>query len=704
MSESGLSRREFLSVSGGVGVGLVISFALPESGYAAKLEGAGSRELSAWIRIGSDDTVHVSVPKLEMGQGVLTSIPMVIAEELEVEWGSVRAHQAPADARFGRQQTGGSNSIRSGFDEFRRAGAAAREMLIAAACAVWDTPRSQCRAKQGAVIHEPTGRALRYGELAVRASALTAPADPPLKDRSDFRIIGKRLPRLDTPAKTDGSAQFGMDVQIDGLRVAVVERPPSLGATLASFDATKALAVSGVTQVVKIPSGVAVVAKTTWPAMKGRERLEVKWNPGKGAGVSDESIDAACRAAIKTAAVARDDGDVEQALAAAATTVEASYAFPYLSHAAMEPMNCTAHVREGECEIWVPTQTQSGTRDAAAKLTGLPLEKVTVHPTFMGGGFGRRSATDFVEDAVHLSEKVGAPVQVVYSREDDMRAGYYRPTGYSELSGGLDAEGRPIAWQHRSAVPSIMRDKGWPLKDGIDRIVLEGAQNVPYAIPNVRVSWADVDLPISTHWWRSVGSSHNAYVTECFFDELCRAGGIDPIEGRLKLLDAHPRHRRVLRAAADKAGWGTALPEGRARGVAVHASFGSFVAQIAEVSIGKRGLPRVHRVVCAVDCGEVINPDTVEAQMEGAIMFGLSAALHGRMHFSEGRVTSQNFDAYPLLRMKDAPHVETHIVTRGDPLGGVGEPGTPPIAPAVCNALLALTGKPVRRLPIASIS
>lgn len=700
MSEHTLSRRQFLSVSGGAGVGLVLAFSLPVPARAARPSMPAVHELNAWIRIGTDDTVNFQVSQLEMGQGVFTSVPMLIAEELEVPWERVRAQQAPADERFGRQRTGGSMSIRVGFDEFRLAGAAAREMLVAAACEVWGVPRSECRAHQGLVIHQATARRLRYGELAARAAALPAPVDPALKERHEFRVIGRRVKRLDTPPKSDGSARYGLDVQMEALRVALVERPPTLGATVVSFDPAPALAVEGVEQVLEIPSGVAVVARSTWPAMKGREELRVKWKPGEGAAVSDETIDQQCRAAIGRTRVARDDGDVEQALASAAHSVEAAYAFPYLAHATMEPMNCTAHVREDECEIWVPTQTQSGTRDAAARITGLPPDKVAVHPTFMGGGFGRRSVTDFVEDAVHISRRVGAPVKVVYSREDDMRAGHYRPAGYSELSGGFDAEGRLVAWRHRMAIPSIMRPRGWPLADGIDRIVVEGARNLPYSIPNLQVGWADVELPISTLWWRSVGSSHNAYVTECFFDELCRAGGMDPVEGRLQLLAAHPRHQRVLRVAAEKSGWGTPPPEGRARGVAVHESFGSFVAQVAEVSIGKQGRPRVHRVVCAIDCGDVVNPDTIEAQMEGAIAFGLSAALHGEVHFSEGAVTSQNFDRYPLLRMREMPRVETHIVTSGDPLGGVGEPGTPPIAPAVCNALLALTGKPVRRLPI----
>ena len=702
MPDEGISRREFLTVSGGVGIGLVVSFTLPARGNAATPPAAG--EFSAWIRIGSDDSVYFSVSKMEMGQGVFTAIPMLLAEELEVPWEQVRAEQAPADARFGqRQQTGGSNSIRNGYEGFRRAGAAARSMLVAEAAERWGVPAAECRAEQGVVTHAASAKRARYGELAAGAASRTPPENPPLKERSEFRLIGRRIHRLDTPAKTDGSAQYGLDVRVPGMKVALVERPPTLGARVQSFSDKRAKQVAGVEHVVEIDSGVAVVARSTWPAMRGREQLEVSWTPGER-GISDESIAKSCREALSNTQVARDDGDVDATLERAPTKHTASYSFPYLAHAAMEPMNCTAHVREDACEVWVPTQSQSAVRNAAAELTGLPPERVTVHPTFMGGGFGRRSETDYVEDAVQLSQRVGGPVQVVYSREDDMRAGYYRPTGYNELAGALDAEGKIVAWDHRLAVPSIMRDKGWAKPGQLDRIVLEGARDLPYAIPNLRVAWADVRLPIGTHWWRSVGSSHNAWVTECFFDELCRAGGLDPVEARLSLLGEHPRHHRALRVAAEKAGWGASLPEGHALGVSVHESFASYVAQVAEVSVGKRGRPKVHRVVCAIDCGEVVNPDTVEAQMEGAIAFGLSAALHGRVSFKEGRVLTTNFDRYPLLRIPDMPRVETHIIAEGDPMGGAGEPGTPPIAPAVCNALHALTGKPVRELPIASLS
>jgi isoquinoline 1-oxidoreductase beta subunit len=702
MHDPRLSRRDFLVISGGASAGLVLCFALPARARLAATA-ASDAELNAWIRIAPDGSVSFASSEIEMGQGVATSIPMILAEELEVPWESVSVHHAGVDERFGLMRTGGSQSIRQGFEDFRRAGAAAREMLIAAAMLEWNAPRDACRASDAIVTHVPSGRTLQYGQLAAKAATLTPPAEPPLKDRSQYKIVGRRVRRLDTPAKVDGSAVYGLDVKVEGMRVAQVERPPTLGGSVASFDASEALKVEGVERVVEIPSGVAVVARSTWPAAKGRKRLRVDWKPGR-VDISDAKIMAECKSVLDDGVTARADGDVQAALSSAMKTVEATYTFPYLAHATMEPMNCTAHVREDSCEVWVPTQTVTGTRDAAAEAAGLPKDRVTVHPTYLGGGFGRRSAMDFVLDAVHLSKAVGGPIQVVYSREDDMRGGFYRPAGYHELAGGVGENGELVAWRHRMASPSILRDKGWALRDGIDFAAVEGARNLPYAIPNLFVSWADVKLPISTHWWRSVGSSHNAYVTECFFDELCRAGSLDPLEARLQLLSEHPRHARVLRKAAEHGGWGQKLAEGHALGAAVHEAFGSFVAQVAEVSVGKNGQPRVHRVVCAIDCGDVVNPDTVEAQMEGAIAFGLSAALHGGLHFDEGRVVQGNFDGYPLLRIVEMPRVETYIVTSGDPLGGVGEPGTPPIAPAVCNALLALTGKPVRSLPIAPIA
>ncbi len=707
-AEAGVSRRDFLRISGGAGIGLVVAFQLPACSRGsdpglAPVPGTGA--LNAWVRIASDGVVTFSIAKSEMGQGVLSSLSMLLAEELEVDWTQVRAEHAPADERrYGPQLTGGSSSVRTSYEPLRRAGAAARELLIAAASQEWQVPAAECRAENGKVVHAASGRSQGYGALAARASQLPAPAEPVLKPREALRVIGGDLRRLDTPAKIDGSAVFGIDVRVPGMLVAQVERCPELGGKLGSFEASEALAVPGVRRVLEIPSGVAVVADGFWAASRGRSALRVEWARGAHASLDDAAIRERCRAALAGGAVARDDGDVEQALAGAATRVEALYEFPYLAHATLEPMNCTASVTPGGCEIWAPTQSPSWTAKAAAEITGLPADRIRVHTTFMGGGFGRRSETDFVAEAVRLSQLVGAPVQVIFTREDDMRAGFYRPVGANAMSGGLDAEGWPIAWQHRIASASIQRSKGGALKGGIDGSAVEGARNLPYAIPNLRVTWADVELPISVHWWRSVGSSQNAWVTECFFDELCAAGGVDPIEARLRLLGAYRRHARALERAAREAGWGRAPAAGRALGAAVHESFGSIVAQVAEVSLGADARPRVHRVVCVVDCGAVVHPDGVRAQMEGGIAYGLSAALSGEVRVAGGRIAIGNFDDYPILRIGEMPAVETHILAEGDPIGGIGEPGTPPIAPAVCNALLRLTGRPVRRLPIGRIS
>jgi isoquinoline 1-oxidoreductase beta subunit len=702
-AEVKLSRRTFLQVAGGAGVGLVLSFQLPVARRACAAAG-DPVELGAWIRIGTDDLITFQVNESEMGQGVLTSIPMILAEELEADWERVRSvHAETDDERYGVWSTGGSSSVRSAYETLRIAGAAAREMLITAASQVWEVERSACRAERGGVLHVPSGRRLRYGELAARAAKLPAPKQPPLKKSGDFRIIGNPTLRLDSPPKVDGSAVFGTDVRVAGMLFAQVERPPTIGGKLRKFDASAARRLAGIQDVVAIPSGVAVVASGTWAASKGRAALEVSWDPGPHAELSSASIARLSRERVGQGVVARNDGDAEGRMGGVARSVEAAYEFPFLAHATLEPMNCTAHVLDGGCEIWASTQSPSRARDAAARILGLPPEKVTVHTTFLGGGFGRRSATDLVEEAVHVSKAVGAPVQVMCTREDDMRSEHYRPAGYNELIGGLDAEGWPVVWIHRIASQSIIRAKGRELRDGVDRTSVEGARNLPYEIENVRVQWADVELPVMTHWWRSVGSSQNAWVTECFFDELCAAGGKDPVEARLKLLGSHPRHRRALERAVREADRAGPAPEGRARGVAVHECFGSIVAQVAEVSVQPDGTPHVHRVVCAVDCGQVVNPETVRAQMEGGIAFGLTAALFGEVSIEAGRVVPGNFDAYPLLRMGQMPEVETHIIAEGDAMGGIGEPGTPPIAPAVCNALLQLTGKPVRKLPIGRV-
>jgi isoquinoline 1-oxidoreductase beta subunit len=699
-----LSRRDFLRVSGGAGVGLVVAFALPACSRGAERAlqpVAGSGELNAYIRIAPEGETTLTIAKAEMGQGVYSSLSRILADELGADWSRVRAVPAPVDAaRYGEQLTGGSSSVRRGYEPLRRAGAAARELLIAAAAAEWKVPASECRAENGRVIHVPSNRSAAFGALATRASSLPAPSNPALRPKSELRLIGRPGGRIDTPAKVDGSALFGIDVRLPGMRFAQVERCPTLGGKLESFDAKAALAVPGVLQVFEIPSGVAVVATGFWAAKQGREKLSVRWSAGPHGALDNDAIRARCAAATSEGATARDDGDVERALASAAKRVEALYEFPYLAHATLEPMNCTARVTADACELWVGTQSPDGAAKAAAAALGIDASKVRVNQCFLGGGFGRRSEGDFVTQAVAIAKQVDAPVQLVYTREDDMRGGFYRPVGANAMLGGLDAEGWPIAWQHRIASASIARSKGRSLAGGIDGSAVEGARNLPYAIPNLRVTYRDVELPIATHWWRSVGSSQNAWVTECFFDELCAAGGKDPVEARLRLLSEHPRHRRALERAAREAGYGQPLAAGHAHGVAVHESFGSIVAQVAEVSLDADARPRVHRVVCAVDCGEVVDPDGVRAQMESGIAYGLSAALTGEVRVSAGRIASANFGDHPILRIGEMPRVDVVIIAEGDPIGGIGEPGTPPIAPAVCNALLRLTGKPVRRLPI----
>jgi len=658
--------------------------------------------LTAWIEVAADDSVTFRIAQAEMGQGALTGLAMVLADELGARWDRVRAEHAPYDPEsFGFQLTGGSSSIRGGYESTRRAAAAARDMLVRAAAARWGVAADACDTLDNAVVSRDGARRLGFGALVAAAAALDVPADPPLRDPGAYRYVGKAQPRLDLPAKVTGQALFGIDVDLPDMLVGQPLHPPVWGARLAALDDRAALAVTGVRQVVRLPDGggAIVVADHTWAASKGRDALAVEWDLGANAALSSESILERCRKVIGSGTVARNDGRAGRTIASAGErAIEAAYEVPFLAHAPMEPLNATAHVREGEVELWVPTQSPTLTATRAAQIAGVDPSKVTVHTTFMGGGFGRRAQTDFVADAVLASKAVGKPVKVVWRREDDIQGWHYRPMAYNELRGAVDKEGWPLAWEHRIASPGVVK---WfrEQKADIDSTSIEGAANVPYALEHVRVTCVDpgVDLPV--FYWRSVGSSQNAYVTECFFDELARLGGKDPVEARRKLLAAKPRHLRVLDAAVQKSGYGKALAPGRAHGVAVHESFGSFCAQVAEVSI-ENGQPRVHKVTCAIDPGQVVNPDSVVAQMESGIAFGLSAALYGEVPIEGGRAQVSNFHDYRAVRIGDMPRVDTVLVPSGDALGGVGEPGTPPIAPAVCNALYALTGKPVRRLPI----
>jgi len=705
-------RREFLRGVGVAGAGLMIGVQLDAQTHG-RTDPPGAEPPfapNAFVRIGTDGAVTVMVGFSEMGQGISTSLPMMVAEELEVDLAAVKFEQAPADAaynntEFGMQATGGSNCTHSSWLQMRKAGAAAREMLVAAAAQQWSVSPATLTARGGVVSHAASNRRATYGQLVTAAAALPVPTDPALKPASEFRIIGRRTRRMDAPAKVRGQAGFGLDVKVPGMLTAVVARCPVLGGSVASLNGSRALAVRGVRHVVQISNGVAVVADGYWAAKKGRDALEVTWNEGPHAADSSESISRAfAEAARGPGMLGRHEGAGPGGLAGAARRLDAIYETPYLAHATMEPMNCTAHVRPGAVEVWAPTQFQTVAQGAAAQIAGVPPTAVRIHTTFLGGGFGRRAEIDFITDAVELSKATHVPVKVVYSREDDIQHDMYRPASYNVLAAGLGTDGNPLAWTHRAVsggpmmrfFPSMV-PAGQP-----DPSAMEGAANIPYAIANIHVDWARGETGVPVGFWRSVGSSQNAFVTESFIDELAAAAGVDPLAYRIRLLQAPGavRHLRALEAVAERSQWRSALPAGRARGVAVAESFGSVVAEVAEVSLNADGTPRVHRVVCVVDCGTAVNPLTIEAQMQGAIVYGLSAALHGAITIERGRVMQSNFHDYAPLRLDEMPQVEVHILPSTALPSGVGEPGTPPIAPAVCNALFALTGKRIRRLPI----
>ncbi len=707
-----ITRRDFLKTGALVGGGLILGIHLPvrDSFSETPKQPAVPVVPNAFIRIGADDTVTIIVNHSEMGQGVYTSLPMLVAEELEADWAKIRVESAPVDpvynhTVFGMQTTGGSSSVWSEYDRLRMVGAAAREMLITAAANLWKVSETKCRAEKGKIIHT-NGKSLTYGKLADRAATLPVPQNVNLKDPSKFNIIGKPIHRLDTPEKVNGRAAFGLDVSLSGMLTAVIARPPVFGAKVVSVNADKAKAVQGVKDVVQVPSGVAVIASGFWPAKKGRDALEIVWDEGPNAKLSTTGQQEQYADLAKTpGTIVRKEGDPDTAFEKTAKKLSAEYEVPYLAHATMEPMNCTVDLRADRCEIWAGTQFQTVDRNAAAAVAGLKPEQVLIHTMYLGGGFGRRAnpASDFVVEAVHTAKAAKAPVKVIWTREDDTQGGYYRPLWHDRVAAGLDAEGNPIVWRHTIVGQSILTGTLFEqmlVKNGVDETSVEGAKDIPYGIQNILVDLHSTKMGVPVLWWRSVGHSHTAFVVESFMDELAYAAGKDPYELRRKLLAGHPRHLGVLNLAAQKAGWGTPLPKGRARGIAVHESFGSYIAQVAEVSVSPAGQVRVHKVVCAVDCGKFVNPDTIKAQMESGICFGLSAALYGAITFKNGRVEQSNFHDYPLLRLNGMPEVEVHIVQSTEKSGGIGEPGVPPIAPAVCNAIFTLTGKRIQRLPI----
>ena len=667
--------------------------------------------LNAFVRIGTDETVTVISNHSEMGQGIYTSLPMLLNEELEADWARVRVESSPVEAVynhtvFGIMMTGGSTTTNSEYDRFRKMGAMARIMLIAAAAQSWNVDPQTCHAEKGFVVHAASGRRASYGSLAEAASAIAPPKDIPLKDPKDFTLVGKPTHRLDTPSKTNGTAQFGLDVYIPGMLTAVVARAPVFGGKVASFNADKAKAIAGVVNVVQVPSGVAVIAKGFWPAKLGREKLEITWDDGPGAALSTVEMREMFSAMSKTPGlVARKVGDPAAALAGAAKTITAEYEVPYLAHCMMEPLNTVVDLHEDRCEIWTGSQFQTGDRAAAAKVAGLKPEQVTLHTTLLGGGFGRRAnpASDFVSEATEVAKAAKAPVKVVWTREDDIRGGWYRPMWYDHFVAGLDASGNPVAWTHTIVGQSIMAGtlfEAFGIKGGIDSASVEGAADILYGIPNLQVDLHSPKNEVPVQWWRSVGHSHTGFSVEAFLDEVAHAGGKDPYQLRRTLLANQPRMLAVLDLAAQKANWGGPLPAGHARGIATHFSFDSYVAQVAEVSVEKDGTVRVHRVVAAVDCGRTVNPDTVKGQLEGGIIFGLTATLKTEITLEKGRVQQRNFNDYPMVRMFESPAIEVYIVPSTEHPTGVGEPGVPPVAPAVANAIFAATGKRVRRLPI----
>lgn len=700
------SRRGFLK--SGAGAALTIGFALPATGWSARLEAATPAVFApnAWLRLTGDGIVTVLCGSAEMGQGVLTAIPMLLAEELDADWKRVRVQQAPVDQAynnpmFGMQATGGSTTVRAHWEPLRKAGAAAREMLVAAAAAQWKVPAAECRTEAGQVIHQ-SGRKLAYGALVPAAMKLAVPAEPTLKDPKDFRILGKRTRRLDTPAKLDGSARYGIDAQLPGLLVAVMARAPQPGAKPAKVDDAKAKAVKGVQQIITIPHGVAVLAEGYWAAKKGRDALAIEWDLGTAKDLSTAKVsDMLATGASQADAIALDAGNVKDAAANSASTLDATYEAPYLAHACMEPMNCTAWVRGDTVEIWAGTQSQGPNQGILSQVASVTPAKVKINTMLLGGGFGRRFAPDFTIDATLLSKISGKPVKLIYSREDDMAAGFYRPASVAKFEAALDAKGQPTMLKCGVGSPSIMAASGFMKipENGVDSFAMEGIADHPYDIANQRLAYGRSEPGPQVWFWRSVGHSQNIFFIESFIDELAAAAKADPFEYRRALLTKQPRYRGVLELAAQKAGWGSALPKGVFRGIAVAQSFGSYVAEVAEVSIGADGTPRVHRVVAAVDCGMTVNPQTIERQIEGAIVYGLSAALYGRIGFKDGRVEQGNFNDYPVLRMNEMPKVEVHIVQSSEKPGGIGEPGTPPIAPAVANAIFAATGKRLRHLP-----
>jgi isoquinoline 1-oxidoreductase subunit beta len=721
-SASGLSRRDFLQVGVAAGGGLLLSLSLPALIGSVDAADASSFVPNAFIRIDGSGQVILTMPYVEMGQGTYTSIPMLIAEELEVDLKQVQLEHAPPDEKLygnpflaGVQATGGSNAIRATWQPMREAGAMARIMLVAAAAKRWNIDPATCHAESGQVLHAATGRRAKYGDLAADAAHMPVPENVTLKRPGEFKLIGTPAKRLDAPAKVNGTAVYGIDARPPGVKIATLAQSPVFGGRVKSVDDAAAKAVKGVRQIVRLDDAVAVVADHMGAATKGLAALVIQWDDGPHAKLNTEDIVGELeRATLNSGPVAQTTGDVDKAMAGidaerlghivvgSITKVEATYQLPFLAHATMEPMNCTAHVRKDGCEVWVGSQVVARAQAAAAKTAGLPLDKVVVHNHLIGGGFGRRLEVDGVIRAVQIAQHVDGPVKVIWTREEDIRHDMYRPYWFDRMAAGLDNKGMPVAWNHRFAGSSVIARWLPPaFNNGLDPDTTDGAIDLVYALPNMRVEYLRVEPPgIPTAFWRSVGPSHNVFVVESFMDELAAAAKQDPVAYRRALLDKAPRAKAVLDLAAEKAGWGQPLPRGVGRGVSMQFVFKTYMAQVAEVEVSKDGAVRVRRVVCAVDCGTVVNPDTVQAQIQSGIIFGITAALYGEITLKDGRVEQGNFDTYQILRMNEAPAIDVHIVQSSEPPGGMGEPGTSAIVPAVANAIFAATGKRLRKMPV----
>jgi isoquinoline 1-oxidoreductase beta subunit len=722
-----ISRRQFVVTGVVAGAGVLIGVRYSGVLVRAQENDPEAKQKApnpfvAYVHVKPDGQISLIVAKSEMGQGIKTGLAMVLAEEAEVDFASVKVEQAETRPDlYAHMGTGGSGSTMENFTPLRRAGATVRELMITAAAAKWNVPASECEAKRGTVLHAKSSRKAGYGELVEAAEKLPLPDQEKvqLKDESKFELIGHPTARVDVPSKVNGSAQFGIDVRVPEMVFAVVARCPTVGGKAAHFDAVKAKSIAGVRDVFEIPAfgadkftagGVVVVADSTWAAMKGRDALDIKWDRGAAASESSEGMRAALRAAAaKPGKRVRNDGDVDAVLANGAKKVETMYEMPLLAHATMEPMNITAHVRGSEAEVWAPTQSPDWVQGTVAQVLGLKPDKVVVHTTLMGGGFGRRYMADFPAEVAQIAKVVGKPVQLVWTREDDMTHDFYRPGTCHRMQGAVDANGRPVAWFHTLASTSI---RGyWDPKAAPESQEVGGAKEMPYAIPNVRLEFNPVASAVPRAWWRSVENSFNGFAVESFIDELAAAAGQDPVQFRKSLLvkptnwkaksedDPDPaRLLGVLELAAEKAGWGKPLPKGRGRGVAAFCSFGSYFAEVAEVTV-KGSEFKIDRIVAAVDCGQIVNPESVRSQTEGAIIYGLSAALKNEITIKNGAVEQTNFDGYDPIRISEAPPIEVHMVSSKEDPGGMGEPGLPPAAPAVANAIFAASGQRLRKLP-----